>query len=292
MPRPEHADVIITSRERVVFPDAGYTKGELADYYAALAERMLPWMTRRPVSLVRCPQGRQGKCFFQKHDTGGFGPHVRTVPIEEKDGEIADYLYVADMSGILACVQMGTIEFHGWGSLADQVEAPDRMVFDLDPDEGLGFGEVKQAAKEVKRRLAERGLASFAMLTGGKGIHVIVPLMPGHSWDAHRDFAKALAGAMAKAAPDRFTATMSKAKRKGKIFIDWLRNARGSTAIMPYSVRARTGAPVAVPIAWSQLDKAPNAHPYSIGDAGLLRRRARSAGLAGWGLCDQRLPES
>jgi bifunctional non-homologous end joining protein LigD len=185
---------------------------------------------------------------------------------------------------------MGTIEFHGWGARADAVEAPDRMVFDLDPDEGLDFAAVTRAAADIRARLADLGLVSFAMLSGGKGVHVVVPLTPGHAWEAHKDFSRRFAEALSIAEPDRFTATMSKAKRKGRIFIDWLRNQRGATAVLPYSARARSGAPVAVPISWNDLAKASTAQPFSIDDAKRLITRARSAGLAGWGFAAQQLP--
>ena len=282
--------VNISSRERVIF-ESGQTKGDLADYYESIAPLMLPFAAGRPASLVRCPQGRSGKCFFQKHDSGMFGEHVRHVPITEKDGGAEDYIYVEDGAGLLACVQMGTIEFHGWGSRAAAVEQPDRMIFDLDPDEGLDFGAVKTAARHIHDRLANIGLTSFAMLSGGKGVHVIVPLTPGHSWAAHKDFAHRFAEALSMAEPDRFLATMSKAKRKGKIFIDWLRNQRGATAVLPYSARARANAPVAVPIAWGELDAMADAHPFTIGDAARLHNRARGKGLAGWGFAEQTLPD-
>ncbi|MXO70249.1 DNA ligase D [Alteraurantiacibacter buctensis] len=287
----EEPPVEITSRERVIFPESGQTKGDLADYYQAVAPLMLPWAARRPISLVRCPQGRASKCFFQKHDSGSFGPHVSHVPITEKDGGAEDYLYVTDAAGLIACVQMGTIEFHGWGSRSDAVEAPDRLIFDLDPDEGLDFDDVKKAARDIHDQLADLGLTSFAMLSGGKGVHVVVPLTPGHSWDEHKDFARRFAEALAIAQPDRFVATMSKAKRKGKIFIDWLRNQRGSTAVLPYSARARAGAPVAVPIAWDELAEVENAHPFSIDDADKLLARARTPALIGWGHAEQALPQ-
>ena len=283
--------VNISSRDRVVFPDSGQTKGALADYYEAVAPLMLPFAGRRPISLVRCPQGRARKCFFQKHDSGGFGDAVHDVAIREKDGGHEDYLFIEDLRGILQCVQMGTIEFHGWGARSTDVEAPDRMVFDLDPDEGLGFDEVKRAARDINARLADLGLVGFAMLSGGKGVHVVVPLTPGHGWDAHKDFARRFAEALSIAEPDRFTATMSKAKRKGRIFIDWLRNQRGSTAVLPYSARARTGAPVAIPLAWNELKAMDDAHPFSIDDADTLIRRAQSRSLDGWGFADQRLPD-
>jgi bifunctional non-homologous end joining protein LigD len=283
--------VAISSRDRVIFPGSGATKGDLADYYEKVAPIMLPFAASRPVSLVRCPQGRAKKCFFQKHDTGGFGDAVRRVPIREKDGGMEDYLHVDDARGILQCVQMGTIEFHGWGSRTGDVEAPDRMVFDLDPDEGLDFDDVKSAARDIRDRLADLGLTSFAMLTGGKGVHVVVPLLPGHSWEEHKDFSRRFAEALSLAQPDRFTATMSKAKRKGKIFIDWLRNQRGSTAVLPYSARAREGAPVAAPLGWNELREATGAQGFTIKDAEKLLKRARGKTLAGWGFAEQRLPD-
>lgn len=287
-PQPE-SGVAISHRDRVLFPESGQTKGDLADYYLCLAPLMLPFAANRPISLVRCPQGRARKCFFQRHDSGSFGPHVHQVPVREKDGSVEDYIYIADMAGLLACVQMGTIEFHGWGSRADALEQPDRMIFDLDPDEGLGFDEVKRAARDIRARLEEIGLVSFAMLSGGKGVHVVVPLSPGHGWDVHKDFARRFAEALSMAEPDRFTATMSKARRKGRIFIDWLRNQRGSTAVLPYSARARAGAPVAVPIDWNELDDMRDAHPFGIDDAARLVERAEM--LRGWGFAAQILPD-
>jgi bifunctional non-homologous end joining protein LigD len=283
--------VKVSNRERVIFPESGQTKGELADYYAAIAPLMLPWTAQRPLTLVRCPQGRGKKCFFQKHDSGTFGAHVHHVPITEKDGHAEDYLYVENAEGILTLVQMGTIEIHGWGSRVDDVELPERMVFDLDPDEGLDFDDVKSAAQDIHDRLADIGLTSFAMVSGGKGVHVVVPLNPGHSWDRHKDFSKRFAEALAMAEPDRFTSNMAKAKRKGRIFIDYLRNQRGSTAILPYAVRARPGAPVAVPIAWGELKALENAHTFSIADARRLLDRARGKALAGWGFAEQDLPD-
>ena len=283
--------VEISNRGRVIFPDSEQTKGDLADYYEAIAPIMLPFAGERPLSLVRCPQGRAKKCFFQKHDSGAFGDAVRPIPITEKDGGSEDYLYVSDARGILQCVQMGTIEFHGWASRIEDVELPDRMVFDLDPDESLGFEEVKRAAKDLRARLSDMGLVSFALLSGGKGIHVVVPLSPHHSWARHKDFSRRFAEALSIAEPDRFTASMSKAKRKGKIFIDWLRNQRGSTAILPYSVRARTGAPVSVPVAWNELKSMQDAKPFNIGDADRLIERANSKSLAGWGFARQKLPD-
>ena len=283
--------VKISHRDRVIFPDSDITKGELADYYAEVAGLMLPWIARRPISLVRCPQGRGKQCFFQKHDAGSFGDAVHAVDITEKDGSSEAYLYVEDARGLIQCVQMGTIEFHGWGSRAEAVEQPDRMVFDLDPDEGLDFGDVKKAAQDINQHLADIGLTSFAMVTGGKGIHVVVPLNPKAEWPEVKSFAERFSRALAQAEPDRFTATMSKAKRKGRIFIDWLRNQRGATAVMPYVARAREGAPVAAPISWTELKDVSAANGWHIGDADTLIERANGRGLAGWGIADQTLPD-
>lgn len=281
----------VSSRDRLIFPDSTVTKGDLADYYAAVSGIMLPWVARRPISLVRCPQGRGRKCFFQKHDAGSFGDHVHQVPIREKDGSTENYLWVDDADGLVACVQMGTIEFHGWGSSVDQLEQPDRLVFDLDPDEGLDFEDTKKAAEHLKNQLAELGLTSFPMLSGGKGVHVVVPLTPQAEWPAVKSFADRFARAMAQAEPDRFVATMSKAKRKGRIFIDWLRNQRGATAIMPYSARARAGAPVAAPVSWTELREIRTAANWSVSASTELIKRASSRALAGWGVADQVLPD-
>ncbi|WP_407673061.1 non-homologous end-joining DNA ligase [Novosphingobium beihaiensis] len=286
----ENGRVSITHADRVVFPGTGQTKGDLANYYMRIAPLMLEHLARRPVSLVRCPQGRAGKCFFQKHDTGGLGAHVHQVSIREKAGELKPYLYLDSGAGLLDCVQMGTIEFHAWACHEDTIEQPDRMIFDLDPDEGLDFEEVRHAAADVRARLAEKGLASFPMLTGGKGIHVIVPLQRGHGWDEHGAFARDLAESLSQAEPERFVAVMAKAKRKGKIFIDWLRNQRGATAVVPYSARARPGAPVAVPVTWEELPGLSAASAFSIGDADALIERAADGGLQGWGIAEQPLP--
>jgi bifunctional non-homologous end joining protein LigD len=291
LPAPTAPAVKVSNRDRVIFPESKVTKGDLADYYAAVAPVMLPWVAERPVSLVRCPQGRGKHCFFQKHDAGSFGDAVHQVPIREKDGSTEDYLYVRDTAGLVACVQMGTIEFHGWGSRVDPLEKPDRLVFDLDPDEGLDFADTKKAAEFLKNQLAELGLASFPLLSGGKGVHVVVPLTPDAAWPAVKDFADRFARALAAAEPDRFTATMTKAKRKGRIFIDWLRNQRGATAIMPYSARARAQAPVAAPVSWTELRDLDTAARWHVGDAAELLERASSRALQGWGVADQVLPD-
>ncbi|WP_319018301.1 non-homologous end-joining DNA ligase [Altererythrobacter sp. CC-YST694] len=291
MARAANHDIEITSRERVVFPHDGLTKGDLADYYRLIAPAMLPFLAGRPVSLVRCPQGI-AHCFFQKHHTPSFGPHVLSVEIEEKDGDIEPYLRIESAAGILECVQMGAVEFHLWGSRAPDVERPDRMVFDLDPASTLAFADLASAAREIGERLEGRGLASFPMLTGGKGLHLVVPLTPRHSprhsWDDHRAFAESFARELAEEQPERFTATMSKQKRKGKIFIDWLRNTRGATAIAPYSARARDGATLAAPVSWEELAGMEELKRYTLADAAELLKRAKA--LKGWGEVEQYLP--
>ena len=283
--------VRITNPDRVIFPEAKMTKGDLASYYRKVGTIMLPWAGRRPISLVRCPQGRGKYCFFQKHDSGSFGETVHHVPIREKDGSTEDYLYVDRVEGLIACVQMGTIEFHGWGSRVDDVERPDRMIFDLDPDVGLDFADVKTAAQDIRAMLSDIGLISFPMLSGGKGVHVVVPLQPEAEWAVVKDFSQRFAAALAQNEPDRFVANMSKAKRVGRIFIDYLRNQRGATAVVPYGVRAREGAPVAAPITWEELDGIAKASIFTIADADRLVERAASKALRGWGRADQTLPD-
>lgn len=276
--------VRVTHPDKVLFADQAITKRALIAHYRKVADRMLPHIVNRPISLVRCPEGEGGECFFQKHASKGFPDEFRAVPIRERSGK-KDYLYIDDVAGLIAAVQMGALELHVWGAHVDAIEHPDRMVFDLDPDEEVPFAHVKDAAKELRSRLKKLGLACFPMATGGKGIHVVVPLARGHNWDQHRDFAEALARLMAQENPERFVATMAKAKRKGKIFIDYLRNTRGATAIAPYSARAKKGAPYAVPLAWSALSRLKNAHPYAVG------KLPRGNPWKGYSGLKQRLPK-
>ena len=290
-PTPESFGIEISSPDRAIYPTEKLTKYQLASYYAAINPLLMVTAANRPLTLIRCPQGRAKKCFFQKHDTGSMGEQVKHVPIEEKKGGKQDYLYVDDIRGILACVQMGTIEFHGWGSKVEDVERPDRLVFDLDPDVGLDFGDVRNAARRIRDLLADLGLKTFPMLTGGKGVHVIAPLDASADWEAVSSFAERFARAVSEAEPDMFTANMRKVQRKGRIFLDWLRNQRGSTAVMPYSARAREGAPVAAPIAWDELDEYEGGNAFSILDLDQLIERASSKLLAGWGEAEQALPK-
>jgi bifunctional non-homologous end joining protein LigD len=276
--------VRVTHPDKVLYPGRNITKRDLIAHYVKVADRMLPHIANRPVSLVRCPDGEGGECFFQKHASKGFPSEFRAVPIRESAGK-RDYLYIEDLQGLVAAVQMGALELHLWGVHAGDIERPDRMVFDLDPDEDVPFAAVTKAAKELRARLKALKLESFAMATGGKGVHVVLPLARGHSWDQHRDFAEAIARLMAEEEPDRFVASMSKAKRKGRIFIDYLRNTRGATAIAPYSSRARNGAPFAVPVSWQSLAQLRNANPFQIGSA------PRGDPWKGYAKLKQRLPK-
>ncbi|SLN47210.1 DNA ligase D [Oceanibacterium hippocampi] len=260
------AGIRITHPDRAVYPEQGLTKIALARYYERVADRMLAHVAGRPLSLVRCPQGRRKSCFFQKHAGTGFPDPIRRVAIEESSGETESYMYVRDAAGLVSAVQMGTLEFHLWWSRIDALERPERLVFDLDPDEGLAFSEVRAAAFDMHGRLADIGLESLPLVTGGKGIHVTVPLVRRATAADVGRFAEAFARTLAGDAPKRYTATASKAKRKGRIFIDWLRNRRGATAIAPYSTRAREGGPVAMPVAWDELATLESARGFRVAD--------------------------
>ncbi|MBN6112964.1 DNA ligase D [Xanthomonas bonasiae] len=266
------AAVVITHPERVVYPGAGISKGEVADYYRAIAPWLLQEVAGRPLSLLRCPDGAGGECFFQKHNNRALGEHVHAIALKQKSGT-EDYLYIDDLAGLLELVQMNTLELHPWGSTVDDPEHPDRLVFDLDPGEGVSWAQIKAAAREIRTRLRETGLESFVRLSGGKGLHVVVPIVPGADWEQARDFCEAFAQALAASAPDRYVATMSKAKRTGVIFVDWLRNGRGNTSVCSWSLRAREHATVAVPLRWEELARIASPQAFPLAKA--LQRAAR-----------------
>ncbi|WP_299817611.1 DNA ligase D [uncultured Jannaschia sp.] len=265
--RPRIAGIAVSSTERVVFPEAGITKGDVAEYYATMADRILDCVADRPVSLVRLPEGLEGERFFQRHAGKGFPDAVKVVEIEESDGETKPYIYLDSAAGLVGAAQMGAVEFHVWGARRDRMDRPDRMVFDLDPDDGVGFAKVRDSAAHIRDVLARLGLESWPLLTGGKGVHVVVDLHRSSSWDTMKGFAQTFATHLAEAEPDRFTAKMSKKRRQGKIFVDWLRNERSSTAIAPFSLRARAGAPAAVPVTWDELAKVRSAAAFDIRSA-------------------------
>jgi bifunctional non-homologous end joining protein LigD len=261
-------------------------------YYQIVAPLMLPFVERRILNLLRC---REGKCFFQRNrehpPTGKEFDHlVHFESIEQKNGRTERYLYITDTAEIIACAKVQTVEFHGWGSRAGEIEMPDRLVIDLDPDPELNFSAVKDAARQLRRSFDAIGLECFALLSGGKGIHVVVPVRPEVDWETVEPFAKAFATALAEADPKRFTVDLPKERRRGRIFLDYLRNHRTATAILPYSARARAGAPVAAPIGWDELDELERSDVFSIADVETLLKRAKSRALKGWGMADQRLP--
>jgi len=243
----------ITNPDKVIFEDLEITKEDVIRYYAKVAERMLPYVSHRILSIVRCPKGISKTCFYKKHPGPG-SKGVVTIPISTSDGETDDYFYIENASGLLYEAQMGTLEFHTWGSRVEELEKPDIMVFDLDPDEGMDLNTVRQGVQDMKNILSELSLNSYLKTSGGKGYHVVVPLKPAVSWDVFHDFARRVAQVMEQKWPDRYTSNVRKAKRTNKIFIDWIRNGRGATSIAPYSIRARKGAGVSMPIAWDELD--------------------------------------
>jgi DNA ligase D len=259
----EIAGVRLTSPEKVLYPEQGTTKRDLAEYYLGVADHILPHVARRPITLVRCPTGRQKKCFYQRHAGSGVPPELGEVEISGFE-ESGAYLFIKDVKGLIALVQMGVLEMHPWGARVDKPHRPERMIFDLDPGEGLGFADVAVAAREVRGVLDGLGLVSFVKTTGGKGLHVVVPLERRHEWPEVKSFAKKTAEALAADAPDRYLTRISKAERRGRIFIDYLRNDPTSTAVAPYSTRARAGAPVAAPISWDELSPALDPAAFNI----------------------------
>ena len=271
--------VRISHPDRVVYEEPGATKREIAIYLAGIAPRMLPFIKDHPVSLVRCPSGAGGKCFFQKHHTDSIPEAIGETKIEEKDGETASYLILNSPEALVSAAQIGALELHIWGSRTDKLEKPDRLVIDLDPDEGLDFEDVKEAAFEVRDVMHAAGLETFPLLTGGKGIHIVAPLERRQGWDEVKAAARGLAKKLADAAPGTYVAEASKAKRKGRIFIDWLRNERGATAICPYSLRARPGAPVATPVRWDELSSRSSGHDYTLSN---INRRLSSLKADPW----------
>lgn len=275
-----------------VYPRPGLPPREaIADYYAAVGPLMLPFLTRRPLNLYRCSGER---CFFQRNrdhpptGQGFFREPIGQVPIKQKNGRTESYLYVDSVEGILACVEAKAIEFHAWGCRIDEVERPDRIAIDLDPGEGLGFAAIRDAALQVRDSLAAIGLESWPLLTGGKGVHVVVPIRPEAGWDEARGFAHRFCSALAGLLPDRFTVALPKAERHRRIFLDYLRNQRTATAVMPWSLRARESAPIAAPVTWAEVEKAESAVAIRIADWRLVPQRARR--LRGWGESDQALP--
>jgi len=246
------AGVRLTSVDRVLYPDQGLTKLDLAEHYERVADQMLPLVSGRPLSLVRCPEGRAKECFFQKHPGQTFGSTLRRIMVSEKSAK-REYVVVDDLPGLVTLVQFGVLEIHPWGSHESDLERPDRLVFDLDPGEGATLDQIKDGAALVRDRLESHGLRSFLLATGGHGLHVVAPIKPDAKWDDAKAFCKAIATRIAREDPTRYVAVSTKSKRKNRVFVDYLRNGRGATAVAPYSTRARPHAPVATPLAWDEL---------------------------------------
>ncbi|MFW5947689.1 MAG: non-homologous end-joining DNA ligase, partial [Gemmatimonadota bacterium] len=252
--------------DRVLWPEMGVTKRDLAGYYRAVADRVLPGLRDRPLMLLRCPSGTADECFYQKHAKASIPGAVPRVRIPEAEGP-ATYLYVNGLAALMGLVQIGALELHVWAARRDRLDRPDRLVFDLDPDAGLPFGRTAAAALALRALLDDLGLRSFPKLTGGKGLHVVAPLVRRSGWDEARAFARAVAARLEAEDPDGYTTESAKEKREDRIFLDYLRNARNATGIAEYSPRARDGAPVAVPIPWTEVDPGADEPPrYSIAD--------------------------
>lgn len=253
----------ITHPDRLMFEDLGVSKAYVADYYRAVMPQLLTAIANRPLSIVRCPDGIGHEMFFQKHAGKGWGEHIHSARAR-KGKDVDPYLYVKDATGVLELVQMNTIEFHPWGSTLPDVDHADRIVFDLDPDTAVAWKAVKEAATDLRELLTSIGLQSFVRTTGGKGLHVVVPLSPAAPWEQAKAFSHAVAATLSQSRPGRFVEVANKEKRKGKIFIDWLRNGRGSTSVASYSLRARPGAKVAVPIFWDELTRLKAGDQYNL----------------------------
>jgi bifunctional non-homologous end joining protein LigD len=248
------AGVPISNPDKVLYPEAKITKRELAQYYAAIGEWMVPHLENRPLTLVRCPNGWNAKCFYQKHVKETLGEFLQ--PIEVPEGaSTATYMMANNVGAIVSLLQMGVLEIHPWGSRAPHLDRPDRIVMDFDPDETLPWPELTAAATVLRKLLDTLGLRGFPKTTGGKGLHVVLPIVPEHDWDTIKSFTQAIADLMVMTFPDRFTSKLMKSTRTGKIFVDYLRNAEGATAIAAYSIRAKKNASVSMPIGWDDLSK-------------------------------------
>lgn len=268
--------VKITHPDRIVYSAAGITKSEVAEYYAAVAPRLLQEAARRPLSIVRCPGGVEKTCFFQKHEESNLGDAVHTAKLKERSGKTARYFTIDSARGLAQLVQMNTIELHLWGALVDEPDLCDRVVFDLDPGAGVPWKRVAEAAREVRASLQKVKLQSWLRVSGGKGLHVVVPLNPGSPWNRAHAFAEALARTLAAQSPENYVTVSGEKNRKNRIFIDYLRNARGATSIASYSLRARELATVAMPIDWTELGRISSPEKFTLREVpGLLKRQRR-----------------
>jgi bifunctional non-homologous end joining protein LigD len=257
------SSVRLTHPDKVLYPGDEITKAQLAGYYSVVAEWILPHVLHRPMVLVRCPQGYTGHCFYQKQMVKGMPEVLGRIAIKEKRKTL-EYAVVEDLEGLLSLVQMNTLEMHVWGSRIDNVERPDRLVFDLDPDPSVPWKRVVESARQLRELFADLGLATFLKTTGGKGLHLVLPVERRMDWDEVKSACEAIARSVAGADPSRYTTNMSKAARTGKIFLDYLRNARGATSVAAYSTRAKPGAPVSTPISWEELSSITSAAQFTV----------------------------
>jgi bifunctional non-homologous end joining protein LigD len=270
------AGVTLSNPDRVLYPDQGITKQELAAYYEAIAPLMLPHVAGRPLVLVRCPEGQRKDCFYQKHWSVGLPDTLDTVDIEEGSGAVRPYVMLDDAAGLVSLIQHGVLEIHVWGARADDVDLPDRIVLDLDPGPGVSWRRVIEGAKDLKERLEALGLETWLKTSGGKGVHVVIPISRRSSWDDVAAFTRAVAYRMASDSPKKYIAKASKAARKGLIFVDWMRNTRGATAVAAWSTRARPGAPISVPVDWSAIDELESGDQFTFASIqDLVRKRRR-----------------
>jgi bifunctional non-homologous end joining protein LigD len=283
--------VRITHPDRVVYPEPGITKARVARYYANIAEHILLHLRTRPAVLVRCPEGLDHECFYQKHAAAWAPASLRRIRIREKT-KSGEYLVVEDVAGLVGLVQMGVLEIHTWNAGTAALETPDRLVFDLDPGPDVSWPAVRAAARLVRSALEARGLQSFAKTTGGKGLHVVAPIEPGPSWSASMAFAQDVTAALVVETPKVFIATIAKTARTGKIFIDYFRNQRGATSVSAYSTRARPGAPVSVPITWNELDRVPAGSHFTIDTVERRLSRLKGDPWAGYARLAQSLPRA
>ena len=286
-PSPLFGTVKLTHAERKVFPD-GRTKGDVARYYAAVMPQLLAAIANRPLSVVRCPDGIGAPCFFQKHLTAGLR-HVHSTRLHEESGGSATYMFVGGADEVFELVQFNALEFHPWATHVDDTEHTDYLTFDLDPGPGVTWSRVAAAAQLLRERCAAEGLTSFLRTSGGKGLHVVVPLRPAVAWSTAKEFAHAFALSLAESRPQEFIATPSKQRRQGRIFIDYLRNMRGATSVASYSLRARPGAPVAVPLAWDELSQLRSATAFTLRNLPARLRNQQADPWAGFGSVEQTL---
>lgn len=282
----EVSGVALSHPDRVYWKDAGVTKHDLAEFYAQIWKWMRPHVVKRPISLLRCPDGAAGQCFFQKHAAAGIATEHLHLIAEKGDKIIS----IDDLDGLISLVQAGVLEIHTRGTTVDDREQADRLVFDLDPGPGTGWKDVVAAAREVRARLAKLKLKSFLKTSGGKGLHVVLPIKP-VPWDTAKDFCHAVAASMAADDPDRYVANATKSNRNKRIFVDYLRNSREATAVAPYSTRARPGAPVSAPIEWSELGALKGANQYTVLNLPARLSRLRKDPWASIGRVRQTLPK-